>query len=85
MSKTLYRLIKPTVRSLLLSPLHGLMSRHTLLLEFSRRKTGRALSTPISYYRDGGAAHCFTQRKFGWWRKLLNKVVYLRFVLGPAR
>lgn len=70
MSSTLYRLINPPVRWLLRSPLHGLMSKNTLLLEFTGRKSGRALSTPISYHVKDGAAHCFTSREFKWWRNL---------------
>ena len=72
MSAWLYRLINPPVKRLLRSSLHGLMSKNTLLLEFQGRKSGRALSTPISYYVDGQAAHCFTNRNFGWWRNLSN-------------
>ena len=45
MANTLYRLINPHVRALLRSPLHGLMSRNTLLLSFNGRKTGKLLST----------------------------------------
>ena len=48
MSNLLYGLINPAVCSLLRSPLHGLMSKNTLLLEFTGRKSGRLLSTPIS-------------------------------------
>ena len=59
MSKALYRDINPSVRFLLRSPLHGLMSGNTLLLEFTGRKSGRALSTPISYRLEGNTAHCF--------------------------
>ena len=43
-----------------------------LLLEFAGRKSGRALSTPISYHVDEQGAHCFTTRSFGWWRNLLS-------------
>ena len=71
MSALLYRLINPPVKWLLSSSLHGLMSSNTLLLEFTGRKSGRALSTPISYYYDGQAAHCFTSRSYGWWRNLV--------------
>ena len=46
------------------------MSGNTLLLDFVGRKSGRALSTPISYHVENGAAHCFTSRSFGWWRNL---------------
>lgn len=51
-------------------PFHGLMSNNTLLLEFTGRKSGRALSTPISYCLDDQTAHCFTSRSFAWWRNL---------------
>jgi len=70
MANTLYRIINPPVRWLLRSPLHGLMSKNTLLLEFTGRKSGRALSTPISYYLNDQAANCITSRSFGWWRNL---------------
>jgi hypothetical protein len=48
------------------------MSGNTLLLEFTGRKSGRALSTPISYHLADGTAHCFTTKAFGWWRNLTN-------------
>lgn len=67
---TLYKMINPSVRWLLRSRLHGLMSKNTLLLEFEGRKSGRELSTPISYYEDDGVFRGFTERRFGWWRNL---------------
>jgi len=67
---TLYKVINPIVRGLLRSPLHGLMSKNTLLLEFEGRKTGRPLSTPISYNEADGVLRGFTDRGFGWWRNL---------------
>jgi hypothetical protein len=48
------------------------MSDNTLLLEFRGRKSGRALSTPISYHIENQTAHCFTSRSFAWWRNLTN-------------
>lgn len=66
----LYRLINPPVKALLRSPLHGLLSHNTLLLEFTGRRTGRLLSTPISYHQADGHYHCFTSRSSGWWRNL---------------
>lgn len=68
----LYKIINPPVKALLKSPLHGVMSSNTLLLEFTGRKSGRALSTPISYHIKDNAAHCFTSKSFGWWRNLAN-------------
>ena len=60
-----YKLLNPPVKRLLRSGLHGLTSKNTLLLEFTGRKSGRALSTPISYYLKDGAAHCFTTHSCG--------------------
>jgi len=77
MSRTLYRLINVPVRALLRSPLHGLMSRNTLLLEFSGRRSGRALSTPISYHERDAVLHAFTSAEFGWWRNLLQGEAYV--------
>jgi hypothetical protein len=72
MSKLLYKTINPIVKTLLKSPFHGLMSDNTLLLEFVGRKSGRSLSTPISYHIHDGAAHCMTSREFAWWRNLTS-------------
>ena len=58
------------------------MSSNTLLLEFTGRKSGRALSTPISYHLDGQTAHCFTSRSFSWWRNLTAPQEVQRTVQG---
>ena len=70
MSKRLYRIINPAVKGILRSPLHGVLSNNTLLLEFTGRNTGRKLSTPVSYYSTEGVAHCFTRKSFVWWKNL---------------
>lgn len=49
-------------------PLPKLLSE--LLLEFTGRHSGHAMSTLISDYFSEDAAHCFTSRSFGWWRNL---------------
>jgi hypothetical protein len=64
MAEPLYRLINPSVKLLLKSPPHGVISSNTLLLEFTARKSGGALSTPGSCHIKDGAAHCFTNRGF---------------------
>ena len=70
MSKRLYRVINPVVKKILRSPLHGVLSQNTLLLEFTGRKSGRKLSTPVSYHSSDGIAHCFTRKSFVWWKNL---------------
>ncbi len=68
----LYKMINPPVKALLKSPFHSLMSNNTLLLEVRGRKSGKALSTPISYHIKDGAAYCFTNKQYAWWRNLSN-------------
>ena len=71
MSKTLYAVINPVVKFILRSPIHGLMSRNTVLLEFKGRKSGKTYSTPVSYHAtDNGHVHCFTDKSYKWWRNL---------------
>ena len=72
MSKSLYALINPVVKAVLRSPLHGLMSRNTMLLEFVGRKSGRTYCTPVSYYETANKVNCTTGKNNLWWRNLVN-------------
>lgn len=65
MSNLLYKVINPIVKGLLRSPLHGLMSKNTMLIEFKGRKSGRMFTTPVSYHIEGDRVHCFTSQEFG--------------------
>lgn len=56
------------MRAVLFSPLHRLASRSVMVLYFNGRKSGRPLSTPISYVRSGGKVTCFTASP--WWKNL---------------
>jgi len=67
---SMIRLLNPLVRWLLRSPLHGLMSKETLLITFTGRKSGRSYTTPVSYVRDGDLVRLFTP--FPWWRNLVT-------------
>ena len=70
MSKALYSVINPLVKLILSTPLHGLMSRNTLLLEFKGRKSGKSYTTPVSYHATNDSVHCFTDRANKWWHNL---------------
>ncbi len=70
MSRGLYRVLNPLVSRLLVSPLHRLLSGNTLLLHYRGRRSGRELTTPVSYHLDDGVAHCFADRHHHWWRNL---------------
>ena len=56
-------------RALLRSPLHGVMSNKLLLLTFTGRKTGRAYTTPVSYFvADDGSL--IIAGGAPWWKNL---------------
>ncbi len=55
---------------LLRSPLHPLLSGNTLLITVTGRKTGRPVTTPVNYHRDGGTLWVLTRRDRKWWRNL---------------
>jgi hypothetical protein len=38
------------------SPLHGILSKNFLLINFTGRKSGRVFTTPVSYSQDDSAA-----------------------------
>ena len=67
-----FKIINPIVKILLNSPLHFLLSGNTLLLQFVGRKSGKSLSTPVSYYLQDGHLHCFSSKSFVWWRNLVE-------------
>lgn len=70
MSDIFFKIVNPVVKALLQSPLHGLMSHNTVLLKFRGRKTGRELSTPVSYRLSGDELQCFTS--YPWVKNLQN-------------
>ena len=55
---------------LLRSPLHGLLSGNTLLITVTGRKTGRPITTPVNYVRDGDRLWVISNRDRTWWRNL---------------
>ena len=63
-------LINPTMRLLLRSPLHRLVSGSLMLIGFTGRRSGRRYVTPVRYIRAGATIRCFTTRDTRWWRNL---------------
>jgi hypothetical protein len=62
------------VGTVLRSPLHGLMSSSTDLIRYTGRRTGRTITTPTQYARDGDdliilAGRPRTKR---WWRNFVG-------------
>lgn len=57
------------MRLLLRSPLHRLASKSVLLITLTGRKSGRTITTPVSYIREGQIVTVFTRAA---WRRNLD-------------
>ncbi|MEP1472323.1 MAG: nitroreductase/quinone reductase family protein [Halieaceae bacterium] len=65
---TFYKyLVNPVMRGLLKSPAHGLLSHNIGILHFTGRKSGRKLSTPLSYTREGNLVRLLSSQNTRWW------------------
>jgi len=72
---TLLRAANPLVVRLLGSPLHALLSRDLLLATFRGRRSGRRLTTPLSYVEAGGRLYlCTRPGVAAWWKNMRGGV-----------
>lgn len=55
---------------LLKSPLHGMISKGVMLVTVTGRKSGKPISTPTNYLRDGNTLWVISWRERTWWRNL---------------
>ena len=60
-------LLNPLMRGLLRSPLHRIASRNIAILHFTGAKSGRALSTPLSYTREDNTVRLLSSQNTRWW------------------
>ena len=60
----------PIMVWLLKSPLHGMISRGVMLVSVTGRKSGKMISTPTNYLRDGSTLWVISWRDRKWWRNL---------------
>jgi len=56
--------------SMLRSPLHGLLDKSTLLVTVKGRKSGKQITTPVNYVREGEVLWVTSTRQRTWWRNL---------------
>jgi len=66
----LVKIYTSIVKPILRSPLHGLVSKNTMLITFSGRKSGKVYTTPVGYVRNDNDITVFSQRHSSWWRNL---------------
>ncbi|MEM1433819.1 MAG: nitroreductase/quinone reductase family protein [Pseudomonadota bacterium] len=68
----LFPIANPIMTLLLNSPLHGLMSGSILVLYFTGRRSGRALSTPARYCEADDELVLITNPETRWWPNFLE-------------
>ncbi len=61
-------IVNQTMKLVLRSPMHGLVSKTTLLITFTGRKSGKTYTTPVSYSQFGDQVYVFTHAT--WWKNL---------------
>jgi len=59
-------MLNKTMKLLLRSPLHGVISKYLLLITFTGRKSGKTYTTPVSYAQEDGQVTIFTHAN--WWK-----------------
>jgi len=60
----------PIMSAILKSPLHGLLSRSTILISVRGKKSGKTYTTPVNYVRSGDELMMVSFQKRSWWRNL---------------
>lgn len=62
--------IDPVMAWLLKSPFHSLVSKNMLLITVTGRKSGKLITTPTAYQREGNTLWIISDRTSKWWRNL---------------
>src|SRR5260370_1258126 len=61
-------LFNPISKTILRSPLHGMLSRQFLLITFTGRKSGKVFTTPAMYEQQGETL--LLRVGYPWWKNL---------------
>lgn len=67
-SLTIPPIVTQTMKFILRSPVHGIVSKSVLLITFTGRKSGKTYTTPVDYSQDGDQVYIFTHAN--WWKNL---------------
>ena len=63
-------ILNRTMKLILRSPVHAMVSKTILLITFTGRKSGKSYTTPVSYSQNGDQVTIFTHAN--WWKNLRN-------------
>lgn len=77
--------LNPVMRGLLRSPLHGITSHNIGIVHFTGRKSGRELSTPLSYTREGDTVRLLSSRNTRWWLNFRGEGVRVEMEIARQR
>jgi deazaflavin-dependent oxidoreductase (nitroreductase family) len=61
-------LMNKTMKLVLRSPMHGMISKYLMLITFTGLKSGRTYTTPVSYSQHDDQVTIFTHAN--WWKNL---------------
>ena len=61
-------MLNKTMKFILRSPLHGMISKYLTLITFTGRKSGKTYTTPVSYSQQDDLVTIFTHAN--WWKNL---------------
>jgi len=61
-------ILNKTMKFVLRSPLHKIISRYILLITFRGKKSGKTYTTPVSYAQNNNQVTIFTHAN--WWKNL---------------
>jgi len=64
--------VNPIMKWILSSPMHGLVSKNTMLITLKGRKSKELYNIPVNYVRDGDVFFVTSYRHRKWWRNLAN-------------
>ena len=68
MSQAMPPLLNKTMKFVLRSPMHRMVSKTLTLITFTGRKSGKTYTTPVSYYQKDDQVCIFTHAN--WWKNL---------------
>jgi F420H(2)-dependent quinone reductase len=85
-SNSFYRyFLNPIMRTLLRSPLHGVTSQNIGIVHFTGRRSGRPLSTPLSYTREGDIVRLLSNYSTRWWLNFRGSDVRVEMEIARQR
>ncbi|MGV8026869.1 MAG: hypothetical protein AB2L18_09960 [Anaerolineaceae bacterium] len=65
-------ILNPIIKTILRSPLHPLISNHSLVVRYMGRESGKEHSFPAYYQQTGNSLQVLVEKTEDWWHSLKN-------------